>query len=294
MLSTCIIVPYFGQWPEWFWLFLESCGRNRSFNWLFVTDCPQPRQSPPNCRFVSMSWADCAARIADVCALRHPPTLVYKICDFRFAFGDIFSDYVGGFDYWGFGDIDVIYGDLESGLAAEIWEHELVTFNRTHVSGHLSLLRNDPKTVRRYQVWRPWRENVEESRNRRLDEDAGYYGIENVYAIESYNTPLSPFIPWVDGTYRFPYVWYYRQGTLSTNTEGKRQFLYLHFMRYKNYWRKIGLGSVMHERSGPSPGGWKLMMDGFHPCSDGDSTREDGWKIALVSAGRWRSFRVER
>ena len=34
-----------------------------------------------------------------------------------------------------------------------------------------------------------------------IDENRGYYGIERVYATESFNTPLSPYIPSHDGTF---------------------------------------------------------------------------------------------
>ena len=35
----------------------------------------------------------------------------YKLTDFKPAYGEIFQDYIIQYDFWGFTDIDLIYGD---------------------------------------------------------------------------------------------------------------------------------------------------------------------------------------
>ena len=37
----------------------------------------------------------------------------WELCAFRPAYGDIFEEYFNGYDFWGYGDLDVIYGDLD-------------------------------------------------------------------------------------------------------------------------------------------------------------------------------------
>ena len=37
--SIAIVLPYFGKLPNYFPLFLESCRKNPTVNWLFYTDC---------------------------------------------------------------------------------------------------------------------------------------------------------------------------------------------------------------------------------------------------------------
>ena len=36
--SLCLIIPYFGRFPSFFNLFLESCKNNPSIDWLLITD----------------------------------------------------------------------------------------------------------------------------------------------------------------------------------------------------------------------------------------------------------------
>ncbi|WP_420882928.1 DUF6625 family protein [Zooshikella ganghwensis] len=38
--TIAIIIPYFGQWPEWIDLYIESCKHNPSIDWLLFSDCP--------------------------------------------------------------------------------------------------------------------------------------------------------------------------------------------------------------------------------------------------------------
>lgn len=66
----------------------------------------------------------------------------YKLCDFRFAFGDIYRECAEGYDYWGFGDVDVIYGDLREFLQGDLLERDPIIFNASHVSGHFALVKN--------------------------------------------------------------------------------------------------------------------------------------------------------
>lgn len=36
----------------------------------------------------------------------------YKLCDFRPSYGLVFEEYLESYDYWGFCDIDLIWGNL--------------------------------------------------------------------------------------------------------------------------------------------------------------------------------------
>lgn len=38
-----LLMPYFGRWPEWINLFVESCKGNPGVRWRFYTDCGASR-----------------------------------------------------------------------------------------------------------------------------------------------------------------------------------------------------------------------------------------------------------
>jgi len=73
----------------------------------------RPRQSaPPNLRFRSKSFADYCQLVSDRLGIDFSPTRAYKLCDIRPALGDIHPQEIEGYDYFGYGDIDVIYGNI--------------------------------------------------------------------------------------------------------------------------------------------------------------------------------------
>ena len=62
----------------------------------------------------------------------------YKLCEYKQAYGYILHDYIKDYDFWGFGDLDLVYGDIRSFLTNSILEHPFILG-----WGHLTLLRND-------------------------------------------------------------------------------------------------------------------------------------------------------
>jgi hypothetical protein len=55
---------------------------------------------------------------------------------------------------------------------------------------------------------------------------------ENNYFREQWHTPFVPG-PWHDGRRVHPEVWYWKQGHLTNESDGDREFLYLHLMNFK-------------------------------------------------------------
>ena len=56
--SIIKIIPYFGQWPEWIDLYIESCKANSDIDWLFSTDCGEPANRAKNVRYIHTSFTD--------------------------------------------------------------------------------------------------------------------------------------------------------------------------------------------------------------------------------------------
>ena len=65
----------------------------------------------------------------------------YKLCEYKQAYGFILQDYIKGYDFWGFGDLDLVYGDLRSFFTEKVLSHKFLLG-----WGHLTLLHNDEDT----------------------------------------------------------------------------------------------------------------------------------------------------
>ena len=65
----------------------------------------------------------------------------YKLCDYKPAYGEIFAPELSGYDFWGYGDMDLVFGDLR----AYFTEDKLQKYDKFYAFGHLSLYRNTPE-----------------------------------------------------------------------------------------------------------------------------------------------------
>lgn len=67
----------------------------------------------------------------------------YKLCDIKPAYGFIFSDIIKGYDFWGHGDIDVVYGDIRSFMTKEILQnYDIISSRHDYITGTFCLFRN--------------------------------------------------------------------------------------------------------------------------------------------------------
>lgn len=136
---------YFGQWPSHFAFWLKSCEYNPGIDFLLVSDIPiEGYTLPQNVLLHRMTFAEVQQRILDLfdpelapsqCVIDRP----YKLCDYKTAFGQIFSDLFAGYDYWGYYDIDTIWGNILKFVPSNLDNH----FIKIFPCGHLSFIRNE-------------------------------------------------------------------------------------------------------------------------------------------------------
>lgn len=138
------IIPYFGKWPEYFDLYLYSCSRNPVVKFLFYTDCPIPSKKYPNVEFRHISFIEYCNFASRKLGIKFMPLNAYKLCDLRPFYGFIHAEDISEFDFWGFGDIDLIYGDLSRILnKSNLKKYDLITTQDYHIAGHFTILRNN-------------------------------------------------------------------------------------------------------------------------------------------------------
>lgn len=144
MKKVSILIPYFGKWPPYLGVFLESCRYNPELTILIFTDLKPPDIIPPNVEFHHTTLDQIKNKLDDILGFETAPLTPYKLCDVRPAFGLIFQDYIEGFDFWGWGDIDVLFGRIRAfGIADLLCKYDVISFRRNWISGSFCILRND-------------------------------------------------------------------------------------------------------------------------------------------------------
>jgi hypothetical protein len=69
-----------------------------------------------------------------------------KICDFRPSLGFLFPELIQEFSFWGYGDIDVIYGNLKNFLTDTILKnYDIISFRPEYLTGSFTVYRNSNK-----------------------------------------------------------------------------------------------------------------------------------------------------
>lgn len=139
-----IIVPWLGKLPNWYPQFCEVVSRNTNMEWEVVT-----------------SWDEIRSNVIRNIKI-YPPVNIAprKICDYRPAFGSIFKDRLVGYDWWGWCDLDCVFGSFSNYLTEErLEEYDLITDHPSIVNGPFTVIKNSVKMRRLYQEHAQW-ENI--------------------------------------------------------------------------------------------------------------------------------------
>lgn len=136
--EIAFIMPYFGPFKPCFSLWLESVRRNPQITWIIITDNKEPQTIPKN-----VIWKESDLQTIQILAeekLRCEVKLTrpYKLCDLKPLYGAIFCDYIKDYKYWGYGDLDVVYGRLYEYLKNIDYQ----AFDKINRWGHCTLLKN--------------------------------------------------------------------------------------------------------------------------------------------------------
>lgn len=264
--SIIILMPYFGKWPFWIELFIESCRRNPTIVWFFLSNCGELASFPNNVKYQEMSLKEYNALVSSRLSINFNPDNAYKVCDVRPAFGFIHEDLTKGYDFWGFGDLDLVYGNLRTLYTKEyLSKYDLYSNHATRLSGHLCLIRNTEKMRNVFRGIPGWEDKFSNKLHMAIDERAfskifvkhknfphKLRGIpRNIYPlsrksdfIESYTTP-NGCIAWRDGSYNFPKKWFWKNGVITNNLDKKSYYPYFHFAIWKkNDWLNSELREI--------------------------------------------------
>lgn len=280
-----ILIPYFGQWPFWMPLFLKSCEANADINWLLIGDCGEPEVLPGNVQYQFASYANYCRRVSDTLGLNFYPENPYKLCDLKPALGFIHPQESHGYDFWGFGDLDLVYGELRSYFTEDkLRRYDFFSTHERRVSGHLCLMRNTERM--RNLFWRipAFHQRIQDQAHHALDEG----GLTRLFLKrKNFPTPLFKLVglfnplrraaefreafttpngrvTWADGSHDFPESWFWNRGCLS-NDKGVAGIPYFHFLGWKKgFSDHPELTDVAYIKALAAAGKWTMSRSGFH------------------------------
>jgi len=138
-IKKIMIVPYFGDYPEWWKQYKSPNG----YDLLFDTDLEGFK-----------------IRVKEKLGIDYPGEYGSpKVWDYRPALGLLYDDIIKGYDYWGHTDLDCVYGDVEKFMPDHELEFLSVWSNHdAYVNGCWTLYNNTPEVNNLFRKCPGWKE----------------------------------------------------------------------------------------------------------------------------------------
>ena len=140
--KICLILPYFGKFPNYFDKFLYSISSSKIVDLFIITD-NKIIIDYNNINIINEEFYDIQKRINTKLStyfdnkkliLNKP----YKLCDYKPFYNFIFEDFISNYSYWGYCDCDLIFGNVDYFLNKINYKN----YDVIGSLGHLSIFKN--------------------------------------------------------------------------------------------------------------------------------------------------------
>lgn len=175
MKSIGIILFYFGKYPWYHDFFIDSCKKNETVDFIFFTDNISNQKQDSNIKYIPFSIEKFNSIASAKLGFEVNVINGLKICDFRPAFGVIFNSFINNYDYWGYSDTDIIYGNLRNFLDDDILTYDYISVRDDYPSGFFSIFKNDSLVNSLFSLSKDYRELFLKKDNTLFEECGGAY-----------------------------------------------------------------------------------------------------------------------
>lgn len=145
--TIAILTCWYGSYPWYFSYFIHSCYYNASIDFYIITDNEQRiHDKPDNVKIIYKTLNEIKETATDKLGFIVDIQYPYKLCDFKPAYGFLFPELINGYDFWGHGDIDVVYGNIRDFITDEVMQgFDIISPRPDWVPGCFLLFKNTEK-----------------------------------------------------------------------------------------------------------------------------------------------------
>ena len=169
MKKLIVVIPYFGKPIKWLNFFLASCAKNSDVDWLIVSDF-EILHRPKNVHHLFITFDSYRSYIATKLGIQPNWNQSYKLCDLKPALGFLHEDIVKNYDFWAFGDMDLVYGDILDKYESLMKDYDIISSHTYLLAGHLSIFKVMNETNLLFTVIPNWKEALSSSSHLSFDE----------------------------------------------------------------------------------------------------------------------------
>jgi hypothetical protein len=144
MKKIVLVNCYFGNFPWYFSFFIKSCETNPTVDFIIFSDSKYDGYLPQNVKILPFTLTDFNLLASTKLGFEIAVKKAYKLCDFKPAYGLIFSEYLSGYDFWGMCDIDIVFGRIREFMSEELLEeYDIMNTRHDYLTGSFLLFKNN-------------------------------------------------------------------------------------------------------------------------------------------------------
>jgi hypothetical protein len=171
-LKIGIITCWYGPYPWYFPYFIHSCSYNRTIDFIIITNNRHPiPNKPKNVKIINKTLEEIKIIASEKLGFKISIDFPYKLCDFKPAYGFLFPEIIKHYDFWGHGDIDVVYGNIRNFMTNEILNvYDVISARHDYITGTFCLFRNNEQTNALFMQSKDYKIVFESAQNFCFDE----------------------------------------------------------------------------------------------------------------------------
>lgn len=222
-IKICVLTVWFGQWPSYLPFFLKSCVKIKFIDWIIVSDQEYQEKPFENINFRKMSKQAFIETASKKLGFNITLDNAYKLCDFKPTFGKVFEDLLSDYRYWGYCDLDLVFGDiLDHVYPLMADEPDIISGYADFLSGPFCLYRNTPAINNLFRDCPDHQQILQDKAHRAFDENIPreipflkklYYQIQYLLRLMAIGPRYQFCIPEV----RYHFQWYAKRQISHTS-----------------------------------------------------------------------------
>jgi hypothetical protein len=132
-----LIQLWFGKIPDYFWYHYETTKNINNVDFLFVTD-QDIKLDATNYRVIKTNIDTIINKVSDLLGTKIQLKNNKKTCDLKVSLGDIFSEYIMDYEYFGCYDIDTLFGDVGKYVYPLLGKYDIISVGHETYHNRLS------------------------------------------------------------------------------------------------------------------------------------------------------------
>lgn len=145
LTSIAVLTCWYGNYPWYFPYYVHSCSFNPSIDFYIITDnLDEIPNKPDNLIIIHKTLEEIKKTASQKLGFMVNIDYPYKLCDFKPAYGFLFSEITEGYDFWGQSDLDIIYGNVRDFITQDMLNNfDFISLRQDYTTGCFALYKNN-------------------------------------------------------------------------------------------------------------------------------------------------------